>query len=389
MIILPEYMLLPDGSISRDMALSLDGNAVIQDVFKASENNLSQSDTHRLCGLLLPGLVNGHCHLELSWTRGLYPEHSGIEDFYGAMSGIHSKQPAEMIVRAHIQNAIEELYKSGVVAIADISNTDITLPLKLKSAVYFHTFLEVFGTNPREAQYRTEDLLKVRDVFKEEKQPCSLSAHTLFTLSDTLMSLLMTIKGKDAEMHSIHFLESPQEKKYFENKTLIRNIHSHDEKELSRFDSAAEAACHLLPKKNRILFVHNTFADKHSIKTIIQHFNDPWFCLCPGSNLYISGQLPDVPMMMSQTKNIVLGTDGLSSNNNLNLFNEMDILLQEFPSITPESMLTVATINGARFLGIEKQFGSLEAHKKPGLVLLENYRPGLRKLSTLKVKRIA
>ena len=387
MLIIPEYILMPDSSIKSGMAVLTANDGTIQDVLPADDCLIPDENTFHYCGLLLPGLVNSHCHLELSWSRGLYPEHAGMETFYGAMTGVHSRRPSHKIIMADIQHAIDELQRQGVVAVADISNTDITLVAKMKSDIRFHTFLEVFGSNEAEAKIRFNDLLSLQSVFAEENQSCSLSAHTLMTLSDTLMSLLMTRISSKGLPHSIQFLESNEENEYFENKRPIKNVHGNNAV-ASRFNSASEAACKCLPKKSRVMFVHNTFADKKTIENILAHFDDPWFCCCPVSNQYITGCLPDVPMITKLTPNILIGTDSLSSNHELNMFAEIDLLLQKFPVLKPETLLTAATLNGARFLGINERFGSIEKNKKPGLVLLENYRPGLREFSSLKVKRL-
>lgn len=378
---------MPDGSIRSDFAVKVSHDGTIEEVVALKKLINKSEPIHRECGLLMPGLINCHSHLELSWCRGLFPENAGMENFYGAMSGVHGKRPSGSMVNVCIENAILEMAADGIVAVADISNTDITLMPKLKRDLYFHTFLEVFGTNPIDAASRFSDILKIQNVFSEENLANSLSAHTLITLSEKLMSLLITRIAAEKKSHSIHFLESLEEKKYFEEKIPVRNIHGY-QSPAPEFNSAAEAACRLLLPDNRIMFVHNTFADENDIRTLTGNFRDPWFCFCPASNLYITGKLPDVPMISSISQNILLGTDSLSSNNELNLFSEIDILLAHFPEIYPEVLLKAATINGARFLGIDNQYGSIEAHKKPGLVLLENYRPGIRKFSSLKIKRL-
>jgi len=384
----PDYMLLSDGTIKSSMELSVSDDGHIVSIHEATSGNDENTAFTLFEGLLLPGLINSHCHLELSWSKGLYPEKAGMETFYGAMSGIHARRPDDNIAQTAIQDAINELINNGTVAVCDISNTALTLSAKQTSPVIFHTFLECFGTNPAEAFTRIKNILDVQSAFKRQNQRCSLSAHTLFTLSDALRSLLMTKIVADGEVHSIHFMESLAEKRFFETGTPITNIHRPEAQQTTTYVSAAEAACTLLPRENKILFVHNTYAREQEIQRILSHFTDPWFCLCPASNQYINNALPDVPMMLSNTSKILIGTDGYSSNTELNLFSEIDILLAAYPTLSVESMLMAATLNGAVFMGIEEQLGSLGIHKKPGLTGLEHYRPGIRKLSSLKVKRL-
>ena len=94
-------------------------------------------------------------------------------------------------------------------------------------------------------------------------------------------------------------------------------------------------------------------------------------------------------MINTLTSKILIGTDSLSSNNDLNMFKEIDLILKKFPELKVETLLKVATLNGANFMRIDKTYGSIEKNKKPGLILLENYQPGLRELSNLKIKLIA
>ncbi len=383
---IPDYILMPNGTIKSGLEINVseDGTIVsIHELGKPVENSESVCNIN---GLLLPGLVNAHCHLELSWSKGLYPVNAGMEAFYGAMSGIHTRRPNDTSVQTAIQDAIDELIYSGTVAVCDISNTQLTIPAKQDSSICFHTFLECFGTNTADAILRMKNILDVQSAFKSRKQPCSLSAHTLFTLSDALMGMMMEKIQADGETHSIHFMESLAEKDFFEKKRPVKHVHDQNN-DATMYHTAADAACSLLPTENKILFVHNTYAEKSDINKLLNHFEDPWFCLCPASNLYINNTLPHVPMLLSSTTNIVLGTDSYSSNTRLNLFSEIDLLLKAFPTVKPESLLMAATLNGAKFMELDGTLGSFEINKKPGLIGLTDYRPGCRNFSSLKITR--
>ncbi|RYZ46146.1 MAG: hypothetical protein EOO14_24930 [Chitinophagaceae bacterium] len=95
-----------------------------------------------------------------------------------------------------------------------------------------------------------------------------------------------------------------------------------------------------------------------------------FFCLCVNANQYIEASLPPVEMLRQQGCNLVLGSDSLASNWSLNILDEIQTIRQSFPGIPLEEILTWATSNGAKALGMESLLGSFEKGKRPGVVLL-------------------
>ena len=125
-----------------------------------------------------------------------------------------------------------------------------------------------------------------------------------------------------------------------------------------------------------LILVHNvttTAADVEFIKRATNNKQQTTnFCLCPNANLYISNTLPDISMLMENNCNIVLGTDSLASNHQLNILEEIKTLQKNFAQLQLETILQWATINGARALQMDNTLGSFEKGKCPGVVLIEN-----------------
>jgi cytosine/adenosine deaminase-related metal-dependent hydrolase len=96
-----------------------------------------------------------------------------------------------------------------------------------------------------------------------------------------------------------------------------------------------------------------------------------FLCLCPNANEYIGGQLPDINLLRKKGLQLVLGTDSLASNHQLDLLAEINTIQRHYPEIPLEEILLWATSNGAKALGVQDQFGSFEKGKKPGWVLLQ------------------
>ena len=123
-----------------------------------------------------------------------------------------------------------------------------------------------------------------------------------------------------------------------------------------------------------IILVHNvcTSADDLALLKLLNFKKQfsAFFCLCPNANLYITGKLPDVKMLIKHGCNIVLGTDSLASNDKLCLLEEMKTLQKNVNGLTLETLLQWATSNGASALQMESQLGSFEKGKQPGVILI-------------------
>ncbi|MES1181568.1 MAG: amidohydrolase family protein, partial [Flavobacterium sp.] len=128
-------------------------------------------------------------------------------------------------------------------------------------------------------------------------------------------------------------------------------------------------------KQQSIILVHNVTTTTDDIEFIKQQTaNDhqqAFLCLCPNANLYISNTLPDVDLFVNRQLDIVLGTDSLASNQQLDILTEIKMLQEHFPEIELATMLRWATINGAKALQVDDELGSFEKGKKPGVVLIE------------------
>mgnify|MGYP000969944857 CR=1 FL=1 len=140
-------------------------DGVILRVFHPGNSPKEIHSTEFYNGVIVPGFVNAHCHLELSHLRGKIPRNLGIAGFIKAITEqreteLDAQDPKKLVDKA-IVGAIHEMKQTGTVAVGDISNSTDTLLPKLQSDIYFHNFIEVFGLNPEEAQSTFESYLEV------------------------------------------------------------------------------------------------------------------------------------------------------------------------------------------------------------------------------------
>jgi cytosine/adenosine deaminase-related metal-dependent hydrolase len=126
------------------------------------------------------------------------------------------------------------------------------------------------------------------------------------------------------------------------------------------------------PYDEHILLVHNVCLLQSDIDAAKDVMKNVYWAVCPLSNIFIHNALPPVPMMWANELNVVIGTDSLSSNDDLDMVKEMYCLHENFPQVPMNEILVWASLNGARFLSKDDVLGSLTPGKRPGLVFVSN-----------------
>jgi len=321
-------------------------------------------------GVIVPGFINTHCHLELSHMAGQIPEHVGLVEF--VQSIIKSRQAESEQINAAMQKADAEMFKNGIVAVGDISNQIISKEVKQSSKIYYHTFVEAMGFNPE----RAPAIMDYATGIKNEFSPLAASVvpHAPYSVSPALFGLLEEASKTEKAFISIHNQETTHENAFFESKTGgFLKLYEFLGLDISFFEPSQKTSLQTwLPyiKKQKALLVHNTVSNKADVQFAQQSNPDLFWCLCPQANLYIENTLPDVDLLLSENVKITLGTDSLASNHQLNILSEMKTL-QQHKNVAFEKLLLWATLNGAEFLNLEGKLGSIEVGKTPGLNLIQ------------------
>ena len=343
--------------------------------FSIHDNRLEKVEHFK--GWLSPGFINTHCHLELSHLKGIISENAGMSGFISQLLKNRFLFSEEVMQQSYI-DAEKEMLQHGIVAVGDISNFNSTLSIKQKGNLYYHTFIELSGLDPYEAGNIIDKGNLLKEKFKKVPQGnSSLSPHAPYSVSPRLFSLLKESCYVDDEPVTIHMQESKDEIQFMFNKTgSLADLFTKLKFNFSSLPVFEERPIKIvlpqLPNCNRVLLVHNTYTEKNEItwaNTIIKNI---YWCLCPNANIYIENRLPDIPSMIEAKAVLTLGTDSLASNHTLSIMDEMKIIQKHYPEIKLEEMLSWATINGAKFLGIEKQYGSLEKGKQPGILNIDD-----------------
>lgn len=341
-------------------------------VVSLKENPLS-SESERLAfynGIIIPGMINMHSHLELSHFKNKLPKGLGMSGFIKSM--MHYREinpsPSDVIKAMHI--ADKYMFANGVSVVADVSNTSVSIKVKKKSQIKYHTFVEIAGINKDQVNAKFDRGIEIRDEFLKEKLSASIAPHALYSV---LPKLLSNIIKEDAEPLSIHFLESDEEfDAYFRGTgSLLKEMREINEDYSPPIFSDILSQLLSVLDKRKLIPVHNLSLSKKIAEDFLN--NDNVFpCICPESNLYIHNKLPDIDLIMGNNINIVLGTDSLASNTDLSIISELKTISNAYPQIELKTLLTWVTSNAANALNLQDSFGGFELGMCPGVVLLEN-----------------
>lgn len=342
-------------------------------------------------GVLSPGFVNVHCHLELSHMKGVAAEKTGLIPFLKNIPQYRNNYSTEeKQVARHI--AFEHMLQNGVVAVGDIANTDDTKDLRAQGKMHFHTFVEAIGFVDSGAERSMGYATATYESFagqgnKAQILKQSIVPHAPYSVSRSLFGLIN--EQRPAAVISIHNQESEEENKYYYDKSglvndLLQSLKIDDSSFVATGKPSLASYLPLLSPEHQLILVHNTYSNAQDVAFAMQHSNNIHWCLCPNANLYIENRLPDIAMLMKAGVNLCVGTDSLASNHELSVLGELLTIKKHYPSLSWETLLSWGTKNGATALQLTDVVGAIEVGKKPGILQLTHIDS-----NEPKVKRIA
>ena len=357
--------------LSQEMALVIDDFGILKDIVKKTE--IQSSEIEHYDGIIAPGFVNAHCHLELSHLFSQIESKTGLIEFLKQViakrNNFNKKEQEDAAIEADFK-----MWESGIVAVGDISNIDTTFKTKANSKIYYHTFIELIGLNPLHSETIFEKGLSLLKELENYNLIGSLAAHAPFSSSKLLINKIANYNGLNNLAFSIHNQESEEETKFFAGRPSgINDLFDYLNIDINWFTppktSSLLSYLDVIPNKKSLL-VHNTFCKEEDIIASKHKFIN--WCFCPGANLFIENTLPNCDLFLNHNQNWCIGTDSLASNQKLDMCFEASILLSKSPSISIESILKALTYNGAKALGIEDKFGKLIIGKNTGLNLIQH-----------------
>ncbi len=362
-----------------DKVLITDEDGTVEAIVSITD---AGEDVQKSDGILTPGLINCHCHLELSHLKNVIPPHTGLVDFLCSVVTKRDFDPE--IIWEEIIKAEKEMYDNGTVAVGDIGNTTDTAEVKSNSKIRWQNFVEVLNFTDQKAEESFTHYKKIATTLEDKlqtsnlKHQTSLVPHSPYSISPKTFELIN--EATKNKIISIHNQEHPAEDELYKTGggefLKFFKIFGMDK---SPFPITGISSIRsVLPYFNNgqtIFLVHNTFMPEEDIVWANEYASSNGlklvYCICINANLYIENKVPPIDLFIKHYCHIVLGTDSYSSNWQLSIAKEMQSIQQYFPHIPLETILQWATNNGAKALGWENELGSFERSKNPGINLFD------------------
>lgn len=353
--------------------ITLDDDGVIVDISSSHDNLPEQESLEFYNGILVPGFVNAHCHLELSHMKGILPEGGGMGAFCDGIT--QSRNHVSFEQQQQMAKDVDmQMYNEGVVAVGDISNGESSFDVKQQSQIFYHTFVECLGFDNDKADSIIQRALQVKKAAATRHLSASIAPHAPYSMSEKLYAESIRL-GQANGILSIHNQESSDEMELFRTGTShLREVFQPFgfDDEITKYKNPINRLLKYIDSVSSVLLIHNVYTSAEDVERVnIANPHTTWV-LCPNSNLYIENTLPPIEMLQNKALNIAIGTDSLSSNKNLSILDELKTISTIFHRVSLQSLLYWATMGGAKALKKDGVFGSFDIGKRPGVVQISN-----------------
>jgi cytosine/adenosine deaminase-related metal-dependent hydrolase len=340
--------------------------------------------------VVLPGLVNAHTHLELSWMGG---ESLAEGDYLAWVRGFveHRDREVDGVAREAAEAAIETVIARGTVAVGDVANRDWMPGLLARTPLWAVVFHELFGFRAVDAEPLVNEAARRLDAMdadaaeSEGRVRVALTPHAPHTTSAALLKALAGRSAATGAPLSVHLAESETEASFLrggaeEFREFLTERGLWDENWTPPGQSPVEYLDRLHVLTPRTLAVHCVHLGQRDVSRL--QARGVTVVTCPRSNERLGVGSTPVPKLLGEGIPVALGTDSLASAADLDLFAEMATLLRQHPGIAPRAALRMATVNGASALGVDDHLGTVAPGKIPAVIVVP-LGPGDDPLETL------
>ena len=321
---------------------------------------------------ILPGLVNAHTHLELSWLAGLVPPSESMGRWIRALMALRrSAPPAEDVQRQAAVAAAAHARACGTSAFGDIGNTLMAASVLADAGIPAVLFHELIGFGPGDAHARASEAAK--RIMKAVTPPVTagLAPHAPYSVSPDLFRAV----ADEAALHrlpsSVHLAESPEEVDFLltgsgEIADTLKHLGAWNDAWSPPGLDPAEYLDRLGVLRSGLLAVHATQLTAAAIGRLADRG-----CVivsCPRSNRWVGAGDPPIDAFYASGARVAFGTDSLASVEDLNLFSELAAAHRLAPDVPARRLLASATIDGAAALGFAGELGTISPGKRADLI---------------------
>lgn len=330
--------------------------------------------------ILMPGLVNAHCHLELTAMRGFLED----LDFRRWILRLTSAKRSVLDAEALLDSAragLEEGIAAGITTYADTCDSGVVLDAMREYGVRGIMYQELFGPDPEQCGASIADFREKLSRHRErtsELVRVGISPHAPYTVSDDLFRASLGLARDENLPMAIHIAESEVEAQLIvEAKgTFAEGLRGRGIVVEPRAASSVQLLEKLGVLDHRPLLVHCIRVDSNDLDTIASRKSP--VAHCPISNAKLGHGIAPLLEILAAGIDVGIGSDSMASNNRMDLLAEARAALliqrarvQTHEALTAADVLELVTISGACALGLADEIGSLEVGKSADLAAFE------------------
>ena len=326
--------------------------------------------------VILPGLVNAHTHLELSWMRNRVPPGDSMPAWAARLLALRrtvSSEPAEPI-----HDAVREMRAGGTSLVGDVTNTLAAYDVLADSALAGAVFRELLGFNMRDpAQAIATTQAQLDALPPIERLRPSIVPHAPYSVSPELFRAIARAAGDKPV--SVHLAESPDELRFLQDGTgawreLLGQLGVWNDAWRPPACGPVEYLEQLGLVTSHLLAVHCAHVEDDDLARLARAGST--IVACPRSNKWTGAGTPPIERFFASGARVAIGTDSLASVEDLNMFAEMAEVRRLAPAVPASRIIAAATVEGAAALGFAEGFGTIEPGKRADLIAVR-VRPGL------------
>lgn len=324
---------------------------------------------------LMPGLINAHTHLELSWMRGRVPPAPRFTDWVRSLFAVRGRPDSALTSDqiAPIREAIAEAQATGTIAVGDISNSMAAVGPMHDAGLDGVTFHELLGFKERDGSLIASTMGMRADAVRLGAR-VSLAPHAPYSTSLELFTAIRAaVDASACPAMSVHLGESAEEVEFLESgsgpwRSMLETIGAwRDDWVIPACDPVAYLDRHgLIDAKTLVVHaVQLSDAAMARLKEI-----GATVVTCPRSNRWVGAGDPPVARFYESGLKVAVGTDSLASVEDLNLFAELEAMRRLAPHVPAGRILESATLTGATALGLGDLLGSLTPGKQAKMIAI-------------------
>ena len=326
--------------------------------------------------VILPGLVNAHTHLELSYLHDRVPPKPSFGAWVREVIEARTQyaDPSHPDIVDAARRAIHDARASGTVLFGDISNTLVTVPLLREAGMAAHVFHELLGFGERDADARVRDArARVNDITAAgDRVRISLAPHAPYSVSADLFAAIRADRDRHpGAISSVHLGETPEEVELLRSgsgaiRAVLESLGRWPEDWRPPGAGPVEYLASLGVLDERAIVVHGVQFDAGDLAHL--RARGTTLVSCPRSNIHVGVGSPPLASFYESGVPVAFGTDSLASVASLDMFAELREAHRIAPGVPARQLLESATLIGARGLGFADDFGTIEPGKSAALL---------------------